>query len=114
LNAAGKLNACRLLLDEEAITMAMTMSKRRFPMGRMVITPNALRSLEPADVWESLKRHANGDWGDVCDTDRDLNDEALFCEARILSRYVDRSGVCFWIITEWDRSQTTILLPADY
>lgn len=94
--------------------MEITLSKMRFSLGRIVITRNALDVLSSDDVWESLKRHANGDWGDVCEGDDELNDDALISEGRLLSVYSDRSGTRFWIITEWDRSATTILLPEDY
>ena len=94
--------------------MKITLSKMRFSLGRIVITRNALDVLSSDDVWEALKRHVNGDWGDVCEGDDELNDDALISEGRLLSVYSDRSGTRFWIITEWDRSATTILLPEDY
>jgi hypothetical protein len=58
-------------------------------------------------------RHRSGDWGDVCDEDKKLNDEAVDGEGRILSAYtVDGEKV--WVITEWDRSVTTVLFPSEY
>ena len=59
-------------------------------------------------------RRAEGDWGDVCKEDWAENDEALKHERRLLSSYRTKHGVRFWIITEWDRSVTTILLPLEY
>ena len=89
-------------------------SNRRFPLGQVVITQGALHDLPAEEVQESLLRHAEGDWGDVCKEDWELNDEALENEARLMSRYRTVEGVRFWIITEWDRSVTTIFLPLEY
>lgn len=55
-----------------------------------------------------------GDWGDLCEEDRQANEDALNRDLRLLSAYSDRNGAKFWIITEADRSLTTILLPEDY
>ena len=85
----------------------------RFPLGQIVITPNALARLKQDDILEGLRRHANGDWGEVCDEDRHENELSLREGFRLLSVY--RSGVeKYWIISEADRSITTILLPEDY
>ena len=89
-----------------------TLSK--FNLGQTVITPNAQETLHPEDVFLSMKRHASGDWGDCCTEDAQENDFSLDKHLRIFSVYHDRNGVKFWIITEWDRSITTILLPEDY
>ena len=85
-----------------------------FALGETVITPNALGKLHPEDVVQSLARHGAGDWGEVCEADKKLNDEALNEGTRLLSAYTDRNGIKFWIITEADRSATTVLLPEDY
>ncbi|HRJ27381.1 MAG TPA: hypothetical protein PLO61_07725 [Fimbriimonadaceae bacterium] len=61
-----------------------------------------------------IGRHASGDWGEVCDEDRASNEEALVEGLRLMSVYTSTSGLTFWIITEWDRSITTVLLPEDY
>ena len=84
-----------------------------FPLGQVVITRNALDTLRADAVQAALRRHAVGDWGDICDEDRGLNDEALKNGSRILSVYRDEETK-FWIITEADRSATTVLLPEDY
>ena len=89
-----------------------TLSK--FNLGQTVITPNAKDTLHPEDVFLSMKRHASGDWGDCCAEDAQENDFSLDKHLRIFSVYHDRNGVKFWIITEADRSATTILLPEDY
>jgi hypothetical protein len=85
-----------------------------FPLGREVITRNAKECLNVSDVLLALVRHCHGDWGDVCPADQQSNQEALVNGDRLLSAYEDRHGQKFWIITEADRSATTILLPEDY
>ena len=85
-----------------------------FPLGRTVITPSAQEALDPNDVGTALRRHAGGDWGEVCTEDKTENELSLQEGFRILSAYSDRNGTKFWIITEADRSVTTILLPEDY
>lgn len=86
----------------------------KFRLGQTVITPGALDSLSTQEVFEALARHANGDWGDVCAEDWQANDESLHLGARLLSAFHSTCGVRFWIITEWDRSVTTVLLPEEY
>ena len=61
-----------------------------------------------------LMRHSSGDWGDVCDSDKKLNDEGIHNGDRLLSVYTLRDGVKIWIISEADRSVTTFLLPEEY
>ena len=85
-----------------------------FPLGRVVITPNALDQLTPADIQLGLQRHQAGDWGELDEHDRQENDAALRTGLRLLSSYRSVSGVTFWIITEANRSATTLLLPDDY
>ena len=86
----------------------------KFALGQILITPRAKVRLDPKDVIKSLGRHRSGDFGDVCEEDKALNEEAVESGDRILSAYIDRNGIKFWIITEWDRSATTILLPDEY
>jgi hypothetical protein len=86
----------------------------RFPLGRIVITPNALERLNPYDGCACLVRHAGGDWGDLDAEDIAENERSLKDGCRLLSAYADRHGTRFWIITEADRCRTTILLPEDY
>ena len=62
-----------------------------------------------------LRRHLHGDWGDLCDSDRRQNDAALKSgEDRLFSSYQVTRDLELWIITEWDRSVTTLLLPSEY
>ena len=85
------------------------------PLGRVVATPGALKILSEAseDLFSYLARHATGDWGELCAFDRRQNEIALRDGLRVLSSYPVR-GECIWIITEADRSVTTILLPEEY
>lgn len=89
-----------------------------FPLGRTVITPTALEALTSRDLANLiptiLARHELGDWGDVSQEDREANDTAVKGGERLLSAYDIREGFRVWVITEWDRSMTTILLPEDY
>jgi hypothetical protein len=85
-----------------------------FPLGNVVITPNALGQLTPADIQLGLQRHQSGDWGEMGEEDRLQNETALRTGLRLLSVYRAASGVTFWIITEADRSATTLLMPDDY
>ena len=86
----------------------------RFPFGELYVTYPAEQTISTEDIEFALKCHANGDWGDVCDEDREENERALIEGRRLFSAYTDRNSVKFWIITESDRSATTVLLPDDY
>lgn len=85
-----------------------------FPLGRLMATPNALAQLSQKDISTALLRHSSGDWGDVDDDDRRANERSLRDGSRLWSVYHSESGTKFWIITEADRSATTVLLPEDY
>lgn len=85
-----------------------------FPMGRCVITAKAADTLHAQDVQASLHRHGRGDWGEVDVDDQKANDVAPAQGLRLFSRYHDRAGTRFYIITEHDRSVTTVVLPEDY
>jgi hypothetical protein len=87
-----------------------------FDLGQVVGTPGALRALEGAEQHplELLARHVTGDWGDLCDGDKAENELSLEAGLRVFSAYKLSSGVKVWVITEADRSVTTILLPEDY
>ena len=93
----------------------------KFPLGQVVATPAALEALEqsgqsPADF---LDRHSVGDYGEVCEEDRQANDDALKDGSRLLSAYRTLANVKLWIITEATddqgrRAATTVLLPDEY
>ncbi len=87
-----------------------------FRLGQVVLTPGAIRALEEARLcpWDFLARHSAGDWGDLDEEDWHLNDEAVKDGSRILSAYLTAKGERVWVITEADRSVTTLLLPSEY
>ncbi len=84
------------------------------PLGRTVATPAVLDAVPFLEIQIALDRHRRHDWGDVCEEDRKRNDQALKTGERLLSVYKSGGGTKFWIITERDRSVTTVLLPSDY
>lgn len=88
----------------------------RFALGKLVATPGALAALQDSgqSAMEFLVRHMRGDWGDVCDEDAQCNERALEQGERIVSSYHTALEENLWIITEWDRSVTTILRPEEY
>src|SRR5262245_8882848 len=88
--------------------------KRSFPLGQVVITSNANETLNRIDVYAAMRRHSCGDWGDCTPGDAKVNEVSLREGFRILSVYSDRYGTKYRIITEADRSATTVLLPEDY
>lgn len=84
-------------------------------LGALVMTGTAFGVLHREDVKVALlRRHARGDWGELCREDWEANERALFENSRLFSAYHDRAGHKFYIITEHDRSITTVLLPEDY
>ena len=89
-------------------------SQSKFPLGRVVITSAALETLPNDDVQNAVRKHAGGDWGELDDEDQTANEQALVSGLRLFSAYRTECGIRFYIVTEWDRSVTTILLPEDY
>lgn len=89
---------------------------RLFCLGQIVTTPGAMNALLEAKQppSEFLARHALGDWGEVCEEDKQANEESLSEGLRILSVYRTALAEKLWIITEADRSATTLLLPSEY
>jgi hypothetical protein len=87
-----------------------------FPLGHIVATPGALEALRKAKQHpaEFLARHARGDWGDLSADDAAENQSSLEQNGRLLSSYGTATGGKLWIITEYDRSATTLLLPEEY
>lgn len=88
----------------------------RFHLGRTVATPGALAALEEShqSPAQFLSRHIAGDWGDLDPDDRQANEDALLHGNRLLSSYQTSNSQKLWIITEADRSATTLLLPDEY
>jgi len=93
----------------------------KFSLAHIVATPGALGALQKSgqSASEFLQRHARGEWGELCEEDRQANDHALIDGSRLLSAYRTSLGEKVWIITEavddaGRRAATTILLPAEY
>jgi hypothetical protein len=94
---------------------------KKFPLGQIVATPGALEAIEAAGQSPDffLDKHVQGDWGEICDEDKQLNDQALVDGGRLLSAYRTLKNERIWIISEaaddnGKRLATTILLPEDY
>jgi len=87
-----------------------------FPLGQIVATPGALAALGRAQQPPTcfLARHASGDWGELEPTDVTENEYSITHGFRLLSSYQTNAGEKLWIITEADRSATTLLLPEEY
>ncbi len=85
-----------------------------FSLGQTVMTRGVHAEIPLPEVLAAMARHQRGDWGEVCEEDWKANNAALLHGARLLSAYTSQAGVKFWIITEWDRSATTALLPDEY
>ncbi|MBE7157464.1 MAG: hypothetical protein INR62_03350 [Rhodospirillales bacterium] len=100
-------------MPEETNDSRLAADDSRFPLGQVVATSTALATLPAQDVAAALDRHRRGDWGDVGREDWQANERALKQGERLLSVY-HTDDTKFWIITEWDRSLTTVLLPEDY
>ena len=88
--------------------------KPRFSLGKLVATTNALRSIPPTEILNATARHHRGDWGVLNKADKKANDAAIDYGGRLFSSLKSKDGTRFWIITECDRSVTTVLLPEDY
>lgn len=88
----------------------------RFALGRILATPGAIEALDEAgQEWlVFLQRHVVGDWGDLHPHDCQENEAALARGGRLFSAYNLTTGQRLWIITEYDRSATTLLLPREY
>jgi hypothetical protein len=87
---------------------------RRFELGRIFVTSGVVATLRPMTIAALLLRHARGEWGDLlCEADRRANERALREGTRLLSCYGTTAGRV-WVITEADRSATTVLLPEEY
>lgn len=94
--------------------MAATARNIRVPLGRTLAMPGVLEVTTQAERNIAFNRHAHSDWGDVEKEDWRANDQALQSGARLLSVYHTLNDTKFWIVTEADRSATTILLPSEY
>lgn len=94
--------------------LALDLSNARFPLGFLGVTQGARAAVESSELADALSRHVRGDWGLVDAEDWQSNECALVEHARLLSTFDTAAGRRFWIITEADRSSTTVLLPEEY
>jgi len=94
----------------------ITQTSAKFPLGQLAATPGAIQAMEESGMEPGffLEQHTRGQWGLVSEEDWRLNDQALIDGDRLLSAYKTLRGVKLWVITEADRSVTTILLPDEY
>jgi hypothetical protein len=97
------------------------MSAPKFPLGQILATHGALEALGQChqNPLGFLARHSTGDWGELSDADRELNEHAVIDGSRIFSAYRTKTGTKLWVITDAmdendQRSVTTILLPEEY
>ena len=88
----------------------------KFALGQVIMTPGADDALVTAQHVppEFLLRHVHGDWGELCAEDRRANERSLRVGSRLLCAYRTRREEKLWVITEWDRRVTTLLLPEEY
>ncbi len=107
----GFLRRSPIFMSEKKVLFT---SNIKFPLGQTVATRGVLDLLNHNEILKLLTRHSAGDWGDLCCEDKNLNNFALSSgEGRLFSAYNTLKGKV-WIITEHDRSATTILLPNEY
>ena len=101
---------------DETITQPRQTSVTRFALGQTFITPGAEEALQIAGqtAIEFLRRHMSCDWGELSEDDVRENELSLEQGFRLLSNYQTGKGQQLWIITEADRSATTVLLPSEY
>jgi hypothetical protein len=90
------------------------MNRMLFSPGNIVITDRATAVLKVADVVSLTRRHLTGDWSEMDAHDRAANLAAAHDGGRVLSQYTLANGTRIWVITEADRSTTTVLLPEEY
>lgn len=100
------------------LTLALE-SNPKFPLGQVVATSGVYGMASDNEkfgefVSKSFSKHANGDWGNLCKEDKDTNEKALVNGERLFSKYNFDKDTSIYIITEWDRSVTTILFPEEY
>ena len=86
----------------------------KFPLGVLYTTPGAQAEVPVDEMVAALRRHIAGDWGDIDEHDREENELSLREGFRLFSVYHTTAGEKFWIVTEADRSCTTVLLPEEY
>jgi hypothetical protein len=89
------------------------LEQQKFLLGKIVLTPTALQSLSVEEICRAIDRHCVGDWGLVCEADRAENEFALQHGLRVMSVFESKGGVRFLVMSECDRSVTTVLFLCD-
>ena len=95
---------------------AISVAPQCFRLGSVVATRGVYELIQQGRIhyMTYLRRHMRGDWGDMCPEDRKINNAGVMRGGRLMSSYEIDSGLTLWIITEGDRSVTTLLLPSEY
>ncbi|MCG9659933.1 hypothetical protein [Vibrio mediterranei] len=97
---------------------ASTLQPLPFSLGSLAITDSVFDLVTRCEDFVKpkvlLERHASGDWGEICQDDAEENTRATHEGGRIMSSYKFNEDHTVWVITEADRSRTTVLLPSDY
>ena len=88
--------------------------KLAFPLGAVRVTYGVEHALDSSDVVTGITRHARGDWGEVDEHDWSQNDDFVENGGQLLSQYTAKNGTLYWVVTESNRSATTVLLPEEY
>jgi hypothetical protein len=100
---------------EDVILLAVLASARgKFDLGDVAVTNGVMENFRQPFVILCLTRHRLGDWGALDDEDKEANDNALHGRERLLSAYLAPNGEKLYVITEWDRKLTTVLMPDEY
>lgn len=92
----------------------LKMAGKKFPLGMILRTSKVEKEVLTKDVFTMLARHAAGDWGEMSEVDKRENELSLNRGYRLMSAYTDSLGAKLWVITEADRSVTTVLFPEEY
>ena len=101
-------------LENDTTKEKQQLKSSTVPLGRLFATPGVLASIPLSEYSTAIRRHRICDWGEACEEDWESNNKAMIHGSRVFSVYTSTAGVRFWIITEADRSDTTVLLPNEY
>jgi hypothetical protein len=96
------------------MTIIMDATLAKFAPGQIRVTSGAQEKLSCYDLALALTRHLTGDWGELVGEERKSNEQSLTGSGRLLSRFANETGTVHWVVTEADRSATTVLLPEEY
>ena len=115
-DASNLFRTCLEIHTAANMSQGDNQNKPKFPLGRIVAIPGALKALQDAgqDPLEFIERHHSGDWGELCEQVKRENEFSLQNGYRLLSAYTTKKGCKIWLITESDRSATSLILPHEY